>query len=168
MKILMIPIAAILLILGCTSSPRKDVAADKEISVKESKSIVYAGLYSYGLGADKGPSGNITVFPKNDSTLLFAIDLSVGPPSYNMGALFDTLKVKDNRAIYAKKMDDGDTGCKWQVDFYGDSLTIKTLDNAYDCGFGGNVFADGTYKVVNHDVPAFYTTLIGDTVYFDK
>jgi hypothetical protein len=166
MKILIVPIV-ILLISACTS-PQKEKDTSKEKTAQVEKKITLAGTYSYGAGADKGASGDIAIFPKDDTTLLFNIDLSVGPPSYNMGELYDTLKVKDNRAIYFKKSDGSDKGCKWQIDFYGDSLTIKTLDNGYDCGFGNGVSADGKYTVINHDVPSFYISMEGDTLYFGK
>lgn len=167
MKILMIPIAAILLILGCRSSSERDNKAPGEAVSATSKEATFTGEYTYGPGGDKGPTGDIIIFPKDDSTLLFAIDLSIGPPSYNMGELFDTLRLKNNQAIY-KKSADGDNGCKWQIDFYNDSLTIKTLDDAYDCGFGAGVIADGSYKLADHKVPNLYITQDGDTVYRAK
>src|SRR5690606_31084976 len=101
--------------------------------------------------------------------LLFYVNLNQGPPAYNSGELFDTLRVKQNQAIYKGYTDAGgnDTGCKWQIDFYRDSLRVQTLDEAYDCGFGGNVIADGVYDVESHDIPKFVIKNQGDTLYFE-
>lgn len=108
----------------------------------------------------------MTIFPRNDSTLLFYANLNVGPPSYNSGELFDTLRVKQNQAIYNGNTGDGDNGCRWQIDFYRDSLRVRTLAQANDCGFGANVVADGMYEVENRDIPKFVIKNQGDTLYF--
>lgn len=164
---LLLTAMAISMIIACTPPTKKDEKAKGKAPSGASKGPVFAGEYSYGPGADKGRSGNIIIFPNNDSTLLFAIDLSIGPPSYNMGSLFDTLKIKDHQAIY-KTSPYSDKGCKWQIYFYGDSLTIKTLDNGDDCGFGGSVIADGNYKLVSRKIPRTYVTQDGDTLYRAK
>lgn len=135
-------------------------------SVKEQHPTL-AGTYSYGPGAEKGRTGSLTIFPQNDSTVLFYVNLNIGPPSYNSGELFDTLKVQQNKAIYNRTSGDVDSDCRWEIDFLGDSIRIRTLNNAYSCGFGGNVRADGIYKVQNHEIPKFVIKNQGDTLYFE-
>lgn len=153
---------------SCTSSQKSNSSLDSIQYTEQSKTAALAGTYYYGGDPEKGPMGNIMIYPKDDTTVLFNIDLNIGPPSYNSGQLFDTLIVKNNQAIYVNNKDGSDNGCKWQVNFLGDSITIKTLDNAYDCGFGGNVSADGSYSVSDHQIPKYFITMEGDTTYFNK
>lgn len=157
---------------SCTNSQKSNDSQDSiqqaEQHTTMNKTAALAGTYYYGGNPEKEPTGNIMIYPKDDTTILFHIDLNVGPPSYNSGQLFDTLTVKSNQAIYVNNENGSDSGCKWQVNFLGDSITIKTLDNANDCGFGGNVYADGSYKVSNHQIPKYFITMEGDTTYFNK
>ncbi|WP_257666873.1 hypothetical protein [Parapedobacter tibetensis] len=167
------PFLIVIYLASCTSPQKsennsQDSVQHIEQSATLSKTTELAGTYSYGEDPEKEPTGNMMIYPKDDTTVLFNIDLNVGPPSYNSGQLFDTLTIKNNQAIYYKKEDGSDNGCKWQIDFLGDAITIKTLDNAYDCGFGGNVFADGTYNVSDHQIPVYFITMEGDTTYFNK
>lgn len=162
MKLIFVSIG-IMLITACTSTSDNTtatVAADND-------KIEVTGMYGYGPGADKGRTGAITIFPNDDSTLLFGINLSVGPPSYNMGALFDTLTLDGSGHQGYFESDSGydDKGCKWQVIFHGDSLSLKTLDGANDCGFGNGVYADGTYTLIDRNLPDAYTDQVGDTIY---
>ncbi|QNL47818.1 hypothetical protein H8S90_13410 [Olivibacter sp. SDN3] len=165
MKLIVISIG-IILISACTSTSDNCT----ETSGKDSDKIEVTGQYGYGPGADKGRTGTMTVFPNDNKTLLFGIDLSVGPPSYNMGALFDTLTVDESGhlAIFENDKGYGDKGCKWEVMFHGDSLTIKTLNGANECGFGNGVYADGTYRLIDRNLPDAYTDQVGDTIYQTK
>jgi len=157
---------------SCTNLQKSNGSQDSTKQAAQhttaNKTAALAGTYYYGGNPEKGPTGNMMIYPKDDTTVLFHIDLNVGPPSYNSGQLFDTLTVKNNQAIYVNSEGRSDGGCKWQVDFLGDSITVKTLDNAYDCGFGGHVYADGSYKVSDHRIPKYFISMDGDTTFFNK
>ena len=86
------------------------------------------------------------MFPETDSTLLFYIDLNKGAPSYSMGALYARIKMQGDIGIFYKKDNYSEEGCKWLFTFSGSTLTIKTLDGQYSCGFGHGVFGDGIFK----------------------
>jgi len=168
MKYLLVIFTLGMFACSANQESRTKEKSDSAFSQVGEKQQDFAGSYGYGPGAEKGKSGTIALYPRNDSTLLFYINLNVGPPSYNGGELFDTLSVKQNQAIYQGSSDYGEKGCKWQIDFESDSLRITTLDNSYDCGFGGNVIADGVYQLNSRQVPQFYIKNQGDTVYFEN
>ncbi|MBK1439828.1 hypothetical protein JHJ32_07525 [Parapedobacter sp. ISTM3] len=162
MKLIFISLAT-LLIAACSlgSKEKKEVA---ETGIDDTQ---ITGIYSFGLGAEKGRTGAIVIFPNNDNSFLFGMELSVGPPSYNSGSLFDTLRMdgSSRTAFYKGKNNYGGRGCKWEVTFHGDSLTIKTLEGADECGLGNGVSADGTYRLLDRTLPTFYTNQQGDTIY---
>jgi hypothetical protein len=135
----------------------------KNISLLTTK---YAGAYSYGTNAEKGSVGAVDIFPETDSTILFYIELNRGVPSYNSGALYGRLKIKDGTGIFYKKSDYTDSGCKWAFKFSGELLNIKTADNQYDCGFGHAVFADGNYKRGSNKISDSFINREGKTTYF--
>ena len=152
----------IMLVGACTPT----INHTGETPAAASDNIEITGKYGYGPGADSGRTGTITIFPNQDNTLLFGIEVSVGPPSYNMGALFDTLRVDaSGHQAHFESDGYGEKGCRWHVVFHGDSLTIKTLDGANECGFGNGVYADGTYLLVDRTPPDAYTNQVGDTIY---
>lgn len=116
----------------------------------------YAGLYSYGTDIEKGGIGTILIYPETDSTVLFYIDLNRGAPSYNMGSLYGRVKITDGKGTFYAKTDLTDQGCKWSFQFNDNSLVIKTIDDQYECGFGGLVYADGTYNRTSTKTPEYF------------
>lgn len=172
MKVFFLTIG-VLLCVACMSTTNRDEASQDTVTNRAEAlqdaakaNMQLTGTYGYGPGADKGPTGTISVFPHDDNTVLFGIDLSVGPPSYNMGALFDTLTIdKSGHQGQFEHRGYGDRGCRWQVTFHGDSLTIETLDGANECGFGNAVSAAGTYQLIDRNPPQVYTDQVGDTIY---
>jgi len=135
------------------------------------KSSKYSGTYQYGSYGDttqSGPGGQIKVYAESDDTVLFYIDVSRGSPSYNMGSLYDKFYVGSDKGVFYKKFKYTDKPCKWSFVFNDSTLIIETIDDCYDCGFGGNVFADGTYKKVNFIQPDYFEDAHGRKIYFAK
>lgn len=52
--------------------------------------------------------------------------------------------------------------------FTKNSLIIRTLQEKYDCGFGGGVDADGTYKKTTNKVVDYYIDDEGRRIYFNE
>jgi hypothetical protein len=127
----------------------------------------YAGEYSYGKDIEKG-IGTIYLYPETKNTILFYIELHRGAPSYNMGSLYGRVKIINNKGIFYTKFDYADNGCKWDFTFTKNSLTIKTFDNEYECGFGNAVFADGTFKKRTNKIKNSFIDLEGTKIYFAK
>jgi hypothetical protein len=136
-----------------------------------SKSVLtekYSGKYSFGENVEKGPIGNVTVFAETDSTVLFFIDICRGAPSYNLGQLYGRLKIENGKGIYFSKYDFDEKGCKWEVTLDNDTLTIKTIDDCFECGFGGNVIADNKYIRKALTKPEYFTDGHGSKIFFSK
>jgi hypothetical protein len=126
----------------------------------------YSGKYSFGKNVKKGPVGSVTVFAETDTTILFFIDVCRGAPSYNLGQLYGRLKFENGKGIYFSKDEFDKKGCKWQVIIDDKMLTIKTIDDCYECGFGGNVIADNKYIHKDKTRPKFFIDGHGHKIFF--
>lgn len=127
----------------------------------------YAGIYSYEKDSTKG-GGTITVYPESDSTFLFYIDINLGAPSYNGGNLYGRVKITQDTGTFFTKFDYMDNSCKWQFKFNDSSLSIKTVEDQYDCGFGNGVIADGDYKKDSSIIKQYFENGEGRKIYFDS
>ena len=128
----------------------------------------YAGVYSFGNNPDHGPTGQITVYPESDHTILFFMDISRGAPSYNMGNLYGSVKIKSNKGTYYAKYEFNEKPCSFSLFFSGNKLMIETIKDCYDCGFGGNVIADGVYKKVQNAKFDSFIDMTGKKYFFNK
>ena len=134
---------------------------------RQLRTTKYAGVYM----ARKGSIGSVTVYPETDSTILFYVDISKGAPSYNLGQLYDRIKIKDGEGVYfstAFDYTDEKKGCKWQMTIKKQMLTIKTLENCYECGFGANVIGDNQYTLKNSKIPQFFIDGANNKIFFSK
>ena len=123
---------------------------------KRLQTMKYAGTFS-------SATGTILIYPESDSTVLFYIDINRGAPSYNMGSLYDRLKIIKGHGTYVSK----DQGCQWTIQFSNDKLIIGTVKEFYDCGFGNGVLADGSFGQTSKKVPDHFVNGDG-TKYFFK
>lgn len=128
----------------------------------------YAGRYSYGSSPEKGRVGTILIYPETDTTVLFNIDISLGPPSYNMGQLYGRLKLKSDTCLFYTKFEFAEMGCKWRLVFSKNKLTILTIDDQDGCGFGHSVYADNVYKLVTRKIVNYFEDMEGTKIYFNK
>jgi hypothetical protein len=128
----------------------------------------YAGIFSYGSDVENGRVGQITIFPETDSTVLFYFESNRGKPSYNMGSLYGRVKLLQDTGVFFQKIDSEVKGCKFGFKFAKGQLTLTTLDNLDDCGFGYGVYVQGKFKQISKKVPLSFTDLEGKEVYFKK
>ena len=134
---------------------------------KQLMTTKYAGVYK----VKKGSIGSVTVYPETDSTILFYIDICQGAPSYNLGQLYARIKIKDGEGMYFSTdfdYTDEKKGCKWQMTIKKYMLTIKTLENCYECGFGANVKGDNQYTLKNSKTPQFFIDGANNKIFFSK
>jgi hypothetical protein len=137
--------------------------ADKQAT--ELKSI--GGTYSFGYDVDKGGSrGYVLVYPLTDNSALFYLYGARGAPSYNQGQLFGQIIIKDNIGTYDSKIDDNDFNCILKFKFTPGKLEIVTEDGHDDCGFGGNVIVDHTYKLIDKSIPEYFIGMSADSIVF--
>lgn len=131
------------------------------------KTKKYAGIYSFGDNIEKGAVGSVIVYPETDTTILFFVEVCRGAPSYNLGQLYDRLKIEDGKGIYNSNIF-GDKGCKWEITIDTEELTIKTIDGCDECGFGHAVYADHSYKRKDNLIHDYFTDGSGQKIYFNK
>jgi len=132
------------------------------------KTAKYAGVYSFGKNVEKGSVGSVTIYPESDTTVLFYIDICRGAPSYNLGQRYNRLKIKSGVAIFFVKEGFDEKGCKWQLTIKNQILTVQTLDGCYECGFGGNVYADNRYVLTDKAIPKYFIDGHKHKIYFSK
>jgi hypothetical protein len=126
----------------------------------------YSGVYSYGTDIEKSNVGTITIYHESGDTFLFYIELYRGAPSYNMGSLYGRLQITNDTGTFYSKLNKDDNGCKWTFTFKSDILTIRTVDNLIDCGFGNGVIADGNFKKQPNKSSDNFIDMEGKTIYF--
>lgn len=85
-----------------------------------------------------------------------------------MGSIYDKCYIDSSKTKFYRKFDYCDNPCEWSLSFSDTTLTIETINNGYDCGFGGNVIADGVYKKVNPKQPDYFEDMHGNKIYFAK
>jgi hypothetical protein len=119
----------------------------------------YGGTFGYQKG---GASGTILVYPETDTTVLFYIDINNGAPSYNMGSRYDRLRIINGKGTYESQ----DKGCRWTLQFSKNTITIATVAESYDCGFGNGVAADGIFEQTSKVIPQYFVTAEGTKYFF--
>jgi hypothetical protein len=137
-------------------------ACDKE---SKTPAKIVGGTYSFG--GDGNGSGSLMVYPLDEHSALFYLSLSRGAPSYNSGELSDKMTIKDNAVIYDYYSDEY-SNCKLKFEFSQDSVKITTDEKRNECGFGFDVVADNTYKLINKAIPEYYINSQDDTIRFNK
>ena len=161
-------------IIGCNNiDQKKNKDADTLAAIEKdpqknntTNNTQFGGKYEFGDDIEKGPVGLVSVYPLTDSTALFYLDVNRGAPSYNMGLLAGQMKITNNIGIYNSKSTDNEKGCIIKFTFGNNKLEVNTDANKDDCGFGFNVYADHSYKLVDNKIPDFYINGEGDTVLF--
>lgn len=121
------------------------------LSETEGESVVehftITGTYTYELPNNAG-SGEIKIYPSDDGTAQYALQV-VGPaPAHNQGMMEGTAPLKGN-VVTITNTDFGGK-CVIEMTFANAEVVVKTLSgDSPTCGFGNNVMADGTYKLVD-------------------
>jgi len=138
----------------------------REKSINRHSVLEYVGSYSFGDDVEKGGIGSILLYPDTDSTLLFYIDVCRGAPTYNMGCLFGRVKIINGIGVFYKKYDFYDNGCRLEFRFSKNILSIKTMDNQCECGFGYAVFADGEYRKKSDSIPEYFEDIDSHKIFF--
>ena len=130
---------------------------------------IYDGVYRYGDPSGDKPNGQIVIFTESDSSLLFYIFISRGAPSFNMGTLYGRVIIKDGKGVFSyDEFEYKGQACKFAITISKDTLSIATIGKNYECGFGGNVFADGIYKKVKNLKQDFFIDPHGGKYYFKE
>lgn len=125
------------------------IASELEDDIVEHMSIT--GTYTYELPKDGG-SGEIMIYPSDDGSVRYAISVVGPPPAHNQGMMEGTAPLKDNVVTITNTQFGGK--CVIEMTFADAEVVVKTLSGgSAECGFGMNVMADGTYKMVEDGNP---------------
>lgn len=144
---------------GIWRAPKRD-AKELVVSLKETvkASIIskplptLTGTYAYSFGEEAG-SGELKVVQGSPTKIMISVDAVTGAPAYNMATIEKTtLTLKGNKAVY--KNDEFGT-CKLLFTFGENAVRVDYVDGAYECGFGHNASASGSYVRTNAGKPTF-------------
>jgi hypothetical protein len=92
----------------------------------------------------------------NNNLIEFEIWCSHGAPDYNQGIIHDTVKIINNNAIYRNlEFADSLDTCNITFSFHKNKIIIEQKGSFGACGFGGNVYCNGTYLLQNKHKPEF-------------
>jgi hypothetical protein len=135
---------------------------------KTFRTSTYAGTYGIGNIRSDGGGASIEVYPESDSTVLFYVHIQKGVPSHNTGRLYGRMKVINGSGVFNTQFDFLENACTWKVSITPQHLTLSTINNQFDCGFGNAVIADGAYKKISSKKPEYFVQGDGKRVYFSK
>jgi hypothetical protein len=102
--------------------------------------------------AGRGTWENIIVEPSppdNVRFCFFGLWWGLGEGPSGLGELRDTVPLHDNHAEYVSHESTGNK-CLISMHFYADKLELKQTGSDFDCGFGHNVTADGTFQRISN------------------
>jgi hypothetical protein len=98
--------------------------------------------------------GLLLIYPESDTSVLFHVTVCIGAPSFNLGITTGRLIVKNDSALYQPA--EYESTCKIMFYFKENEIKLATVSGFGECGFGMNVYADATYKLVKKVTPKYY------------
>lgn len=107
-----------------------------------SEKIDFSGKYNLETQYNQN---SILIEKTSENEANFKMVCASGPPSYNTGELEGQLTVENNKAEFRTEFEFSNSFCGLKFEFFEDSLIVSYLEDGFDCGFGMNVYADGTY-----------------------
>jgi hypothetical protein len=84
----------------------------------------------------------------------FAVDCTLGAPSYNLGFAEDTVSIARRLAVWRTTEYSGES-CELRMKFSDGVVAVKQNGSDVDCGFGAHVYASGTYMRTSLTTPRF-------------
>lgn len=128
------------------------------------------GTYSFGSNSTNKPSRRLTVYPVNDLSFLFYLEINKGAPGFNMGQIYGQANVQSRKDYWQYTEIDSisNASCSLIFSFESGNATIKTVSGKGNCGFGYGVKADGKYKRRSKTIPEYFVSQTEDTIYFSQ
>ena len=127
-------------------------SAQKTIITDPTGSYVLASKTKEINGEQYGYTGEIKIKKISSSKIVVYLFVCKGAPSYNSGTAYDTLTIKKNVAVYKSEYD---ASCRiyFRFNTKGVQVEEKTDNQAFGCGFGHAVYANGFYKKTSNKIP---------------
>ena len=128
---------------------------ENDIEIKRKSTNEFVGTYSFGDNECENGCGSLLIHPESDSSVIFYLEVNRGAPNYNSGAVKGKLFMSSENIYEYNSNKFGACGLVFELDDV--FMKIKTIVNKNNCGFGFNVSADGLYKLLDNNVPEYYT-----------
>jgi hypothetical protein len=113
----------------------------------------HTGTYTFSRDNDAGCTllvlHEISSAPLN--TIGFELLCHRGAPSYNLGHAEGNVLIGNHTAVWSSSSPFGE--CHLIFEFAETSVEVKQIGQSLDCGFGGFVYADGIYQLINDATP---------------
>ena len=115
----------------------------------------YSGKYSYAFPPsgnppktekNRGPSGQLYLLKMHDNLYRFWLDITNGWPSYHVGETDGTIQIVNDTSSFDNTFEGASDECILKFKIHQKTIKIQSSDNAFNCGFGAGVTADGEYK----------------------
>ncbi len=136
-------------------APVDEINEEDAAFVKEYATSKYLGIYGFDFSNKlEGNQGSLLIYPESDTSVLFHIEVCIGAPSFNLGYTAGRLIVKNDSALYQPA--EFESTCKIMFYFEENEIKLATASGFGECGFGMNVYADATYKLVKKVTPKYY------------
>lgn len=117
--------------------------------------VVTAGANDFtGTWEYHGPaeSGMWLMTLQNGNEVRFQLEISRGAPSYNTGWIEGKFLLKGSSGIFQSS----EYGtCAIKFEFKKSKVNLKEVNQSQECGFGYNVYAEGTLVKRSHNKPKF-------------
>jgi hypothetical protein len=125
-----------------------------------------SGKYSYALPApadapatekDRGPAGTLVLLQMEGNNYRFWLDVTLGWPTYAVGETDGTITFVNDTASFDNTFEGATGSCILKFKSSQTSINIKSGSDAFNCGFGNAVSANGDYvraklqPVLNND-----------------
>jgi hypothetical protein len=101
----------------------------------------------------QGRTGELTLFRLEKNRYKFWLYVNRGWPSFNMGFLDGFIEVVNDRTVYTTKVEFSDSSCAVAFVFSAKGIEVTQSSGSNECGFGHNVYANGTYKLKTKSRP---------------
>lgn len=148
-------------IVQVTATPQPTSTSEPEEIIE--KSTILSGKYAwYGLNDGQGcalkventlsrvPPESVSKFSdKWISRIYFDLECCRGAPSYNLGNASGVILEQGNAAVYRYKNPIIDEECNLVFIFSENEVNVFQIGSDFACGFGGNVYVNGTYYRVD-------------------
>jgi hypothetical protein len=105
------------------------------------------------------------VYPKSDSTVLLALDISNGPPAFHLGNLYRRALVCRGVGRCAIQSEEAMLECQLRLTFAAQAVVVSTEKGHGECGFGQGVSADKTCRRTSSAVPQYLADSSGKTFF---